>query len=316
MLKALAPMEGVTDSVFRQMVCDIGKPDLFFTEFLNVEGFCSKGRKNVEHRIRFTEKERPVIIQLWGNKPEMYAQTINDIIEEKSGSVDGIDINIGCSVHDILSGGRGSALINNKPLVKEIICAVRQSLNSNTNIKGNKNIPVSVKTRLGFDSVDIEGWIGFLLKQNLDMITIHGRLSKETYATPSNWELIGQCALLRNEISPSTKILGNGDVKSLAQGEELCKKYNLDGFMVGRGILNNPWLFSGREDIGREERIQTLLNHLNLFESFWGDSKPFDCQKKYVKAYLNNFDGVNELRQDLVRASSLNEMREILRNNL
>ncbi len=306
LLKVLAPMEGITDSVFRQMICDIGKPDLFFTEFLNVEGFCSKGRKNVEHRIRFVDKERPIVFQLWGNNPDMYAETVREIINLRP---DGIDINIGCSVHDIISGGRGSALIKDKPLVKEILSAVRDSL------KGS-NISLSVKTRLGFDFVDIDGWIGFLLNEKLDMITVHGRLSKDSYATPSNWELIGKCADLRDQISPSTKILGNGDLKDIIQGEEYCRKYNLDGFMIGRGILNNPWLFSGRSEISKEERIETLLKHLNLFEEFWIDSKPFQSQKKYVKAYLNNFDGVNELRQSLLLSESLDEMRLILKNNL
>jgi len=304
LIKALAPMEGVTDSVFRQVLCDIGKPDLFFTEFLNVEGFCSKGRKNVEHRIKFTKKEHPIVIQLWGNNPAMYVETIKEIKKLKP---DGININIGCSVHDVISGGRGSALINNKPLVKEIIDAVKNSLEGT-------DIPVSVKTRLGFDKVDIEGWIGFLLEQDLDMIIIHGRLSKETYAVPANWNLIGKCADLRDKVSPSTKILGNGDLKDIYQGEEYCKKYNLDGFMIGRGILNNPWLFSGRENIPREERIQALLKHLMLFQEFWGESKPFDCQKKYVKAYLNNFDDAGILRKKLLESRSLDEMIGVLKD--
>jgi len=306
LIKALAPMEGITDSVFRQILCDIGKPDLFFTEFLNVEGFCSKGRSNVEHRIKYTEKEHPIIVQLWGNNPAMYAETIAEI---KKLDPDGININIGCSVHDVISGGRGSALIKNKPLVKEIIDVVKESLEGT-------DIPVSVKTRLGFDEVDIEGWIGFLLEQDLDMIVIHGRLSKETYVIPANWKLIGECANLRNKMHSSTKILGNGDLMDVDQGEEYCKEYGLDGFMIGRGILNNPWLFSKRKEIPREERIQTLFKHLTLFKEFWGDTKPFDCQKKYVKAYLRNFDDAGRLRQELLEAKSLEEMVLILKNNL
>ena len=259
-IKALSPMEGITDSVFRQMLCDIGKPDIFFTEFLNVDGFCSNGRKNVVHRIKFTEKEKPVVVQLWGNTPENYAETIKEVLELQP---DGIDINMGCSVHDVISGGRGSALINNVPLAQQIISTAKESLK-------NTNIPLSVKTRIGFDKVDIERWIGFLLKQDLDMITVHGRLSKEGYSTPANWNYIGECVKLRNEISPNTKIIGNGDVKSLEDGVSLCEKYNLDGFMIGRAILNNPWVFSGRNKISKKERVQTFIKHLELFETFWG----------------------------------------------
>lgn len=302
-IKALSPMEGITDSVFRQMLCDIGKPDIFFTEFLNVDGFCSNGRKNVVHRIKFVPKERPIIIQLWGNTPENYAETIKEILKLQP---DGIDINMGCSVHDVISGGRGSALINNIPLAKQIISTAKESLKDT-------DIPLSVKTRIGFDKVDIERWIGFLLQQDLDMITIHGRLSKEGYSTPANWEYIGECRVLRDKVCPSTKIVGNGDVKSLKEGVSLCEKYNLDGFMIGRAILNNPWIFSDRDEIPKKERIETFIKHLELFETFWGDSKPFSCQKKYVKAYLSDFDGANEFRQELLRTETLEEMKRVLK---
>lgn len=296
-------MEGITDSVFRQMLCDIGKPDIFFTEFLNVDGFCSNGRKNVVHRIKFVPKERPIIIQLWGNTPENYAETIKEILKLQP---DGIDINMGCSVHDVISGGRGSALINNIPLAKQIISTAKESLKDT-------DIPLSVKTRIGFDKVDIERWIGFLLQQDLDMITIHGRLSKEGYSTPANWEYIGECRVLRDKVCPSTKIVGNGDVKSLREGISLCERYNLDGFMIGRAILNNPWIFSDRDEIPKKERIETFIKHLELFETFWGDSKPFSCQKKYVKAYLSDFDGANEFRQELLRTETLEEMKRVLK---
>lgn len=302
-IKALSPMEGITDSVFRQMLCDIGKPDIFFTEFLNVDGFCSNGRKNVVHRIKFVPKERPIIIQLWGNTPENYAETIKEILKLQP---DGIDINMGCSVHDVISGGRGSALINNIPLAKQIISTAKESLKDT-------DIPLSVKTRIGFDKVDIERWIGFLLQQDLDMITVHGRLSKEGYSTPANWEYIGECRVLRDKVCPSTKIVGNGDVKSLREGISLCERYNLDGFMIGRAILNNPWIFSDRDEIPKKERIETFIKHLELFETFWGDSKPFSCQKKYVKAYLSDFDGANEFRQELLRTETLEEMKRVLK---
>ena len=248
---ALAPMEGVTDTVFRQVLCKIGKPDLFFTEFLNVEGFCSKGREKVIHRLDFRNIEKPVVVQLWGNVPEYYAETVEYV---KTLNPDGIDINMGCSVRDVLSSGRGSALINDKVLAKEIIDVVKESAG---------DLPVSVKTRIGFDKIDTEEWIGFLLEQGLDMITVHGRLSREGYSTPSRWDEIAKCVKLRNEIAPDTIVLGNGDVKDIEQAKEYVDRYGVDGVMIGRAILTNPWLFSGRkpEDISKEERIEVLKKH-------------------------------------------------------
>lgn len=299
---ALAPMEGVTDTVFRQVLCDIGKPDLFFTEFLNVEGFCSKGRERVVHRLDFRDIEKPVVVQLWGNVPEYYAQTIEYV---KELNPDGIDINMGCSVRDVLSSGRGSALINDRVLAKEIIDAVKESVGK---------LPVSVKTRIGFDRIDTEEWIGFLLEQKLDMITVHGRLSKEAYSTPSRWDEIARSVRLRDSISPDTLILGNGDVKDINQASEYVKKYGVDGVMIGRAILNNPWLFSGRkpEDISKEERFEVLKKHLEIFEKERGDMDIFNSQKKYIKAYISNFDTAADMRIQLMTADSTSQVMQLL----
>ena len=299
---ALAPMEGVTDTVFRQVLCKIGKPDLFFTEFLNVEGFCSKGREKVIHRLDFRNIEKPVVVQLWGNVPEYYAETVEYV---KTLNPDGIDINMGCSVRDVLSSGRGSALINDKVLAKEIIDVVKESAG---------DLPVSVKTRIGFDKIDTEEWIGFLLEQGLDMITVHGRLSREGYSTPSRWDEIAKCVKLRNEIAPDTIVLGNGDVKDIEQAKEYVDRYGVDGVMIGRAILTNPWLFSGRkpEDISKEERVEVLKKHLEIFEKEKGDRDIFNSQKKYIKAYISNFETAGELRSKLMDTSSSLEIMDIL----
>jgi tRNA-dihydrouridine synthase len=260
-LAMLSPMEDVTDTVFRQMLCKIGKPDVFFTEFMNVEGYCSVGKDRVDHRIRFNEIERPIVIQLWGNVPEDFAKTVREIKELKP---DGFDINMGCAVRNVINTGGGSALIKEPELVKEIIQVVKQEAG---------DIPVSVKTRLGYSTVDTENWIGLLLNQGLDMLTVHGRIAKDSYAIPSRWDEIQKVVKMRDEISPTTLIIGNGDITSSRQGEEYVKTYGTDGYMVGRGILNNPWLFSGREDIPEEERFNILLEHAKLFNEVWGDEK-------------------------------------------
>ncbi len=192
-------------------------------------------------------------------------------------------------------------------MVKEIIEAVQGA---------SGGLPVSVKTRLGYDEVDVEGWIGFLLTLDLDLITVHGRISKEGYSTASRWEKIAECAKLRDEISPETLIIGNGDIKSFKQGEEYVKRYGVDGFMVARGIMNNPWLFSGRrlEEISTREKVDILIKHLRLFDKTWEGEKPFNSQKKYIKAYISGFDGANELRKELMATSTTEEVVKILDN--
>lgn len=295
-ITALAPMEGVTDSVFRQVLCEIGRPDLFFTEFLNVEGFCSEGKEKLLHRVKFSRREKPIVVQLWGNIPEHYTETVRYVKKLKP---DGIDINIGCSVRNVLSQTSGSALIKERDLVSEIISVVKQEAGE---------LPVSVKTRLGYGKVDIEGWIGFLLRQGLDMITIHGRTSKEGYAVPAKWDEIAKCVKLRDKVSPTTLIIGNGDIKSIKQGKRYVKKYGVDGFMIAREVLINPWVFSNKLQIDKEERIKVLIKHLKLFEKTWEGKKPFNTQKKYIKSYIKGFDGANELRKILMDSTSSNDI--------
>lgn len=293
-------MEDVTDTVFRQVLCKIGKPDVFFTEFMNVEGYCSVGKNKVDHRIQFSDIERPIVVQLWGNIPEDFAKTVREIKELKP---DGFDINMGCAVRNVINTGGGSALIKEPELAKEIIQAVKQEAG---------DIPVSVKTRLGYSTVDTENWIWLLLNQGLDMLTVHGRIAKDSYAIPSRWDEIQKVVKMRDELSPTTLIIGNGDITSSRQGEEYVKTYGTDGYMVGRGILNNPWVFSGREDISEEERFNILLEHARLFNEVWGEEKNFSVIKKYIKAYISDFEGANELRQRLMMANNYEDLKELI----
>jgi tRNA-dihydrouridine synthase len=301
---ALAPMEDVTDTVFRQILCDIGKPDIFLTEFMNTDGYMSKGRDKVSHRLDFVEKERPIVFQLWGNNPENYANTVKDIVKFKP---DGIDINIGCSVRNVLSSGHCSALIKEPKLVAQIIKAVRTQ---------SGDIPVSVKTRLGYDTVITQEWFTFLLEQNLDLITVHGRISKQGYDQPANWEEIGKVVELRNSISPTTVILGNGDVTDLNMADKYISKYGVDGVMLGRAVMNNPWVFSRRESIPKEERLEVLKKHLELFKSTWEGVKPFNTQKKHIKMYISNFEGANELRIELMKCNGIDDALGIVNREL
>lgn len=296
---ALAPMEDVTDSVFRQIVANCGRPDVFFTEFTSCDGFCSKGREKVMNRLRFTEKERPIVAQIWGFQPANFFQTSQKLADL---GFDGIDINMGCPQKSVLKQGAGGALIKNPLLAKEIILAVKE---------GAPKLAVSVKTRLGFTKIQTEKWIEFLMRQNLAALTIHGRTVANQFEVPANWEEIGQAVKLRNQLKVETIILGNGDVKSYQQGTELSKKYGIDGVMIGRGIFNNPWIFQKSVVSYQpliQERWDLLFKHVKLFEQTWGKSKNFAILKKFFKIYINNFPGAFELRTKLMAVNSFEEL--------
>lgn len=298
---ALAPMEDVTDSVFRQIVLSLGGPDLFFTEFVNVEGLNSKGKEKVIHRLLRIEKEKPIIAQLWGVKPENFFLA-SQLVKEMG--FDGVDINMGCSVKNVIKNFAGSALINeDRNKVSEIISAVKD---------GAQGLPVSVKTRLGFDSVDIDGWIGFLLNQKLDALTVHMRTARGKDAISADWSYMQKIVDIRNGISKATLLLGNGDIKSLKQGLEYVSQYDIDGFMIGREAISNPWIFSGMGDISNEEKLQTLKEHLLLWKSTWEGKKDYNALKKHFRGYINGYEKAKEIRDLLMRTASVEEALEIL----
>ena len=300
---SLAPMEDVTDIVFRQIILSLGsRPDIFYTEFVNVEGLNSKGKDKVIHRLKFESKEKPIIAQLWGTKPENFFKA-SKLVSEMG--FDGVDINMGCSVKNVLKGNAGSGLMNvDRVLVKEIIQATKD---------GSNGLPVSVKTRFGWESVDIEGWLGFLLlDQSLNALTIHMRTARGSGAINANWEHMGDIVKLRNEKSPNTLLFGNGDITSIASALEMVSRYKIDGIMIGRAAISNPWIFSDREDIEQEEKFEVFRKHILLFDEIWGDSKDFHSLKKFFRAYVNDFDGALHLRKSLMECNSTKEVLDIL----
>jgi len=299
----LAPMEDVTDTVFRRIISSVGKPHLYFTEFTNVDGFLSEGREQVGQRLKFEPEEKPLIAQIWGLKPENFYKASKEIVEM---GFDGIDLNMGCPQKDVISKGACSALINNHALAKEIIVATKE---------GSKGLPVSVKTRLGFKTNQREEWIGFLLEQNLAALTIHGRTAQEMSIPSAHWDEIGKVVELRDMMGLTTPIIGNGDVESIEEAQEKVEKYHVDGVMIGRGIFHNPWLFDPQkklENITPTERFELLLRHIKLFEDTWGNKKPFQILKKYFKIYIANFSGASDLRAQLMECKNGDEVRNII----
>lgn len=300
----LAPMDDVTDTVFRQMVADCAPPDLYFTEFVNVDGLQSPGRHKLLKKLQFTVKEQPLVAQIWGKMPENYYKTAQELVE--MGFV-GIDINMGCPVKAVVKNGCCSALINNRELAAEIIKAAQAGAAG--------RVPVSVKTRIGFNVVDLS-WLEFLLQQNLNMLTIHGRTTKQQSAVPADWDLIGKVRELRDKIAPETLIVGNGDIESRAQGLELAGKYRLDGIMIGRGIFHDPFVFA--EDspwlqYSKQQRIELFTSHVKLFSETWkNEDRNIVTLNKFCKIYIQGFDGAKELREQLMKASSATELLALL----
>ncbi|MGH7158016.1 MAG: tRNA dihydrouridine synthase [Candidatus Saccharimonadales bacterium] len=303
----LAPMDDVTDTVFRQIVADCAAPDLFFTEFVNVDGLQSPGRKNLLNKIQFTPKEQPLIAQIWGKNPENYYKTAQELIEM---GFAGIDINMGCPVKAVVKNGCCSALINNRDLAVEIIKATQAGAAG--------KVPVSVKTRTGFNVADLS-WPELLLQQNLSMLTIHGRTTKEQSAVPANWNLIGRVRELRDNISPETLVVGNGDVMSRAQGLELAATYRLDGVMIGRGIFHDPFVFAANSPwpgYTKQQKIELFAKHVKCFAETWGErERNIATLNKFCKIYINGFDGAKELREELMAAKSPAESLKLLTTN-
>lgn len=303
---ALAPMDDVTDTVFRQVVAKCAKPDLFFSEFVNVDGLESKGKDKVSTRLNHTDVDQPLIAQLWGLKPENYKLSAEEIVSGKYGQFAGIDINMGCPIKDVIKNGACSGLINNRPLAEEIIQAT---------IKGSKGkLPISVKTRLGFNEIDLT-WHEFLLNQGLDMLIIHGRTRAEMSKVPANWQAIGEIRALRDKISPKTLIVGNGDVLSREQSEQFAKEFNLDGIMIGRGIFNDPYIFSKNspwEERTKEQKLELFKYHVKLFDKTWGSTRPIKILNKFCKVYVNNFEGASEIRKKLMSAKDAKELLTLI----
>lgn len=301
----LAPLDGVTDIVFRQIITEIGKPDVLFTEFTMTDGLLSKGKERVAENLLYKPDQQPLVAQIWGTKPENFYTVAKEI---KARGFAGIDINMGCPDRTVIRDGACSGLIRLPELAAEIIQATKE---------GSEGLPVSVKTRIGFEEEHIDEWITHLLKQELAALTIHLRTVAELSKVPAHWELMPQIINLKNNIAPQTVIIGNGDIHSFEEIKEKSKQYGCDGFMVGRGIFINPWMFNknvNMSNVTREERITLYLHHIDLFEAQWQGKKNFALLKKFAKTYISNFDGVSEFRDKLMESKTMEELRNSLKS--
>lgn len=300
-----APMDGVTDYVFREIIAETAKPDVFFTEFTNTDALLSKGfEKNIQ-RLKYSEKQRYIVAQIWGMDPKNFYKVAKMV---KNLGFDGIDINTGCPDRTVMKMGSGAMLIKNPHLTKEIINATKE---------GASGIPVSVKTRIGVDSLVTESWITFLLEQKLDAITIHGRTASELSNVPAHWEEIAKAVKLRDQMSLETVIIGNGDILCIRDAVKVSTKYGVDGVMIGKGVFQNPWVFERIPKIHSiPESLHLLLKHTNLFCESYPDKYRFAQMKKYFKIYVRSFNGADHLKKLLMETTSFKEVEKLVRQTL
>lgn len=328
----LAPMDGVTDAAFRRMVALYGKPDVIFTEFTSAEGI-KHGAERVLDAFIYSELERPIVAQIFGADEEAFYLSAALICEL---GFDGIDINMGCPDKNVAKKGGGAALILNPKKAQNIIYAVKKGvadwlkngiqyfnlsediINKALNVKnkfnlksGRREIPVSVKTRIGYDKIVTEDWISVLLEVDPVAISIHGRTLKQLYSGKADWEEIKKAVSLRDKTGKETLILGNGDISSLVEAHKKINDIGVDGALVGRATFGNPWFFSGHIPTTKD-KLNAALQHLSIYYEIFGDFK-FHNIKKHLAWYLSGFPNSKELRMEVMKSQNKKEAEKIIK---
>ena len=294
----LAPMEGVTDIAFRQVVARAARPDIFFTEFTNVNSYTSKkGRPNAIERFRIEPSEQPIVAQIWGTQPAFFAETAAAL---KDLGFPAVDINMGCPDRHVVATGGGSGLIRTPDLAQEIIRATKQA-----------GLPTSVKTRLGYSRMDEwRPWLTTILAEHPDALTVHLRTKKEISKVAAHYELIPEIVALKQQLSPETVLIINGDIKSAAEGQRFIGQ-GVDGIMIGRGVFQNPFCFEkSPRNHDRSELFDLMRYHLDLYEKY--QLFPYDPLKHFYKIYINNFPGASDIRARLMETKTIAEARAVL----
>jgi tRNA-dihydrouridine synthase B len=317
----LAPMADVTDAAFRRVIAKYGKPDVTWTEFVSADGLAKatpEGKAKLMRDLMYDESERPIVAQFFGSNSEtMYEAGKLAVLL----GFDGADINMGCPDKSIMKQGAGAALIRTPELARELIKGLRKGAEEECERLGKPMIGISVKTRVGFNKVELEEWLSELLKEDIDALIVHCRTMKEMSKVPARWEHVKEAVMLRDKIQEGrekkTLILGNGDITDIADARKKIEETGADGAMLGRAIFGNPWLFmqEGHHLATPSEKMRVMLEHTRLFEQLLGDIKNFAVMKKHYKAYLNGFNGSKELRMKLMEANNADEVEIILKND-
>lgn len=306
---ALAPMADVTDPAYRRLIAEFGKPDVTWTEFVSADGlYHTREMKKMADEenplvrdLQFSEAERPIVAQLFGNNPQTMAYAGKLCA---SLGFDGIDLNMGCPDRSIEKQGAGAAMMKHPEDASAIIAAARES-----------GLPVSVKTRIGYNREEMDAWLPVLLREKPAALTVHLRTRKEMSAVPAHWELARKVVELRDRHSPETLALGNGDIHSLEEAKQKIAESGLDGIMLGRAIFGNPWVFAGKNpgDGAPRERLEALLRLSEEFEAL-RPKKSFHILKKHFKAFVKDWPAAAELRAELMDCADQAELEGRLRN--
>ena len=298
----LAPMEDVTDIVFRHVGSEAARPDVFFTEFTNTESYCHpEGIHSVRGRLTFSEDEQPMVAHIWGDKPEQFREMSFGLAEM---GFKGIDLNMGCPVANVAKKGKGSGLILRPETAAEIIQATKAG-----------GLPVSVKTRLGYYDIDEwKDWLKHVFEQDIANLSIHLRTRKEMSKVDAQWELIEAIKHMRDEIAPNTLLTINGDIPDRKTGMELATKYGIDGVMIGRGIFHNPFAFEKEPREHTSEELLSLFRlHLTLFDKHSSDeTQQFKSLRRFFKIYVRGIKGASQLRHQLMDTQTTDEARALL----
>ncbi len=305
----LAPMADVTDAPFRRVIAKYGKPDVTYTEFVSADGLFLGGKDALVKDLEYTEEERPIVAQFFTSNPERMKKAAELAVEL---GFDGIDINMGCPDRSIEKQGAGSALMKNPKLAGELIKAAKQGAGS-----ASRRIPVSVKTRVGYNKDELDEWLPVLLEAKPAVVTIHARTRKQMSKVPADWSYIKRAVEIRDRVQNTnsnnqcpTLIIGNGDVLDIKDAKEKAKESGADGVMLGRAIFGNPWLFDeSKGEVSIEEKLKVLVEHTKLFEQE-AAHKNFNIMKKHYKAYVYGWDGAKELRIKLMEAKTASDVEK------
>jgi len=309
-IMALAPMADVTDAAFRRVIAKYSKMHtpgglpveyVTWTEFVSADGLAlapEEGRRKLMMDLMYTESERPIVAQFFTSHPE-HMEKAAALARELG--FDGVDINMGCPDKSIEKQGAGAAHIKDPGRAKEVIAAAKQ---------GAGPLPVSVKTRLGYNTDELDTWLPHVLSAKPAVVTLHARTRKEMSLVPARWERVKAAVEIRNSVAPEVLLFGNGDVQSVADAREKVSETGADGAMLGRAIFGNPWLFAETKP-SLEEKLKVMVEHTKLYEELLPE-KSFAIMKKHYKAYVNGFDGAAELRSALMNAPDAQSVESIV----
>jgi tRNA-dihydrouridine synthase len=315
-LFVLAPMADVTDVAFRTVISEAMSPDIYWTEFVSADGLIRatpEGKYKLKKDLLYDkEKQRPIIAQLFSSTYKYMYEATKLCIEL---GFDGVDINMGCPDRSIEKQKSGAAMMKNPDLAIGVIKAAKDAKKD----FASDDFAVTVKTRVGYNSVELDTWIPLLLDQEVDLITIHARTRKEMSKVDADWSHVKTVVNMRdtwaldNKDKKAPLIFGNGDVKDIQDAYEKCIEFGCDGAMIGRAMFGNPWLFKDIECIekedfdfndkftpSRDERIKTLAKQVEIFDRELGDVKSFALMKKFFKTYMTGFDDAKEIREKIM----------------